>query len=123
MNHFYIDIELLNLKFFIFLQRELKCNKCCHEFIVKGEFEEFYIIHPPPQCPNPTINCKSTTFQPVEKKNPLFRRDYQEIKLQEPLHKLSVGAVPQSVWVTLDDDLTSLCKPGKFFFNINVCLL
>ena len=37
--------------------------------------------------------------------------------MQEPLNKLSVGAVPKSVWVTLEDDLVDCVKPGCSFFN------
>jgi DNA helicase MCM9 len=48
----------------------------------------------------------------VEKSTPTYRKDYQEIKLQEPVHKLAVGTVPTSMWVTLEDDLVDQCKPG-----------
>lgn len=92
-------------------QKEFKCNKCGHNFIIKADYDQYYSIKTPPQCPNPKT-CKSTSFQPVEKLIPVFRRDYQEIKLQEPIHKLAVGTVPTSLWVTLEDDLVDKCKPG-----------
>jgi DNA helicase MCM9 len=93
-------------------QKEFKCKKCGHEFLVKADYDQYYIIKTPPQCPNSVINCKSTAYQPVEKSTPTYRKDYQEIKLQEPVHKLAVGTVPTSLWVTLEDDLVDQCKPG-----------
>ncbi|XP_046447049.1 DNA helicase MCM9-like [Daphnia pulex] len=99
-------------------QKEFKCKKCGHEFLVKADYDQYYIIKTPPQCPNSVINCKSTAYQPVEKSTPTYRKDYQEIKLQEPVHKLAVGTVPTSLWVTLEDDLVDKCKPGD---DIIVC--
>lgn len=92
-------------------QKEFKCKKCGHEFLVKADYDQYYIIKTPPQCPNST-KCKSTAYQPLEKSTPTYRKDYQEIKLQEPVHKLAVGTVPTSLWVTLEDDLVDRCKPG-----------
>lgn len=113
-------------------KREYKCNKCAHEFTVHADYDQYYAIEVPPQCPNPNSRCKSTAFQPVEKNVPLYRRDFQvdfvhievilllcilslnsqEIKLQEPMHQLAVGTVPSSMWITLEDDLVDTCKPG-----------
>jgi len=39
-------------------------------------------------------------------------KDYQEIKVQEKLDVFSVGTVPRSVVVILEDDLVDSCKPG-----------
>lgn len=39
-------------------------------------------------------------------------KDYQEIKVQEKLDIFSVGSVPRSVIVILEDDLVDSCKPG-----------
>lgn len=91
-------------------QKEFRCSKCGHEFMVKADYDQFYTIKAPPQCPS-SKSCKSTNYQPVEK-SPVFRKDYQEIKLQEPIHKLAVGTIPASLWVTLEDDLVDQCKPG-----------
>lgn len=93
-------------------QKKFKCNKCGHEFIVKADYDQYYILKTPPQCPSPSAKCKSIAFQPVEKMTPTYRKDYQEIKLQEPIHKLAVGTIPTSLWVTLEDDLVDQCKPG-----------
>jgi Predicted ATPase involved in replication control, Cdc46/Mcm family len=37
-------------------------------------------------------------------------KDYQEIKIQE--RAAGVGSVPKSIWVTLEDDLVDLARPG-----------
>ena len=39
-------------------------------------------------------------------------RDYQEIKVQEQLDLFSLGTVPKSVKVILENDLVDCCKPG-----------
>ena len=43
-------------------QRELTCTKCGHGFLVKGEFEQFYTIQAPSQCPNP-VNCRQAEIE------------------------------------------------------------
>jgi DNA helicase MCM9 len=39
-------------------------------------------------------------------------KDYQEIRLQEHLNRLSVGTIPRSVTILLEDDLVDSCKAG-----------
>ena len=39
-------------------------------------------------------------------------KDYQEIKIQEQMSHLALGAIPRSIWVTLEDDLVDAVKPG-----------
>ncbi len=38
--------------------------------------------------------------------------DYQEIKIQEHVNKLSVGTIPRSITVILENDLVDTCKAG-----------
>jgi DNA helicase MCM9 len=38
--------------------------------------------------------------------------DYQEIKIQEHINKLSVGTIPRSIVVILENDLVDLAKAG-----------
>ena len=93
-------------------RREYRCTKCAYEFSIDADYDQNYAIQVPPQCPNP-IPCKSTSMQPVEASGcPTHCKDYQEIKLQERTHSLALGIVPRSMWVTLEDDLVNLCKPG-----------
>lgn len=39
-------------------------------------------------------------------------KDYQEIKIQEQVHQLGVGAIPRSINVILMEDLVDFCKAG-----------
>jgi DNA helicase MCM9 len=39
-------------------------------------------------------------------------RDYQEIKVQEDISKLTMGQMPRSITVVLEDDLVDQCKAG-----------
>ena len=43
---------------------------------------------------------------------PVKCRNYQEIKIQEQVQKLTVGSIPRSMWVVLENDLVDVCKPG-----------
>jgi DNA helicase MCM9 len=36
----------------------------------------------------------------------------KEIKIQELVSNLSLGTLPRSIWVSLEDDLVDTCKPG-----------
>lgn len=39
-------------------------------------------------------------------------RDFQEIKMQEQVNKLTIGTVPRSIAVVVEDDLVDVCKAG-----------
>jgi DNA helicase MCM9 len=39
-------------------------------------------------------------------------RDFQELKVQEQVQKLSMGSIPRSILVIMQDDLVDLCKAG-----------
>ncbi|KAF4532670.1 hypothetical protein B566_EDAN002905 [Ephemera danica] len=62
-------------------------------------------------CRNPD-GCEGTNFASVQPTDGLNYKDYQEIKIQEQVGKLSVGTMPRSMLVTLEDDLVDACKPG-----------
>lgn len=42
--------------------------------------------------------------------------DYQEMKIQEQVQTLTVGSIPRSIVVVLDNDLVDRCK-------VSACLL
>ena len=52
--------------------------------------------------------CKSTSFAYVEDSRECI--DYQEIKIQEQVQSLSVGSIPRSIVVVLENDLVDSCK-------------
>ncbi|XP_050441975.1 DNA helicase MCM9-like [Adelges cooleyi] len=85
------------------------CTKCKQAFDVKIDYEQFNKLIVPDRCPNPE-DCPGTTFKPV--KDEEYIKDYQEIKIQEQIGKVGLGAMPRSMWVSLEDDLVDNCKPG-----------
>ncbi|EKX47552.1 minichromosome maintenance protein 9 [Guillardia theta CCMP2712] len=93
-------------------EREYMCAKCQFKFKVYANLEhQNGNLVPPTACPSAGAKpCKSTTFNIVEGSR--VCRDYQEIKIQEEVQKLSIGSIPRSIVVVLEDDLVDRCKPG-----------
>ncbi|TKS74045.1 DNA helicase MCM9 [Collichthys lucidus] len=93
-------------------ERDYMCTKCRHVFMVQADFEQFYTFAQPVTCPNPT-GCNSYKFSCLSGgSEPAACRDYQEIKIQEQVQRLSVGCIPRSMVVVLEDDLVDSCKSG-----------
>ncbi|KAM6964808.1 DNA helicase MCM9 [Aplochiton taeniatus] len=93
-------------------ERDYMCAKCRHVFTVRGDLEQFYSFVPPTSCPSLEA-CSSFRFTCLSGGSaPTACRDYQEIKLQEQAHRLSVGCIPRSMGVILEDDLVDTCKSG-----------
>ncbi|XP_036406174.1 DNA helicase MCM9 [Megalops cyprinoides] len=94
-------------------ERDFMCAKCRHVFAVQADFEQFYAVTPPTRCPNEE-GCGSFSFTCLSgsSSSPAVCRDYQEIKIQEQAQKLSVGSIPRSMLVILEDDLVDSCKSG-----------
>ncbi|CAI9599069.1 unnamed protein product, partial [Staurois parvus] len=68
---------------------------------------------PPTACTNFEEGCTSTKFTCLsDVSSPATCRDYQEIKIQEQVQRLSVGSIPRSMVVVLEDDLVDSCKSG-----------
>ncbi|XP_055362212.1 DNA helicase MCM9 isoform X2 [Betta splendens] len=93
-------------------QRDYMCAKCRHVFTAQADFDQFYTIDPPVTCPNPE-GCNSYKFTCLSGgSEPAACKDYQEIKIQEQVQRLSVGSIPRSMVVALEDDLVDNCKSG-----------
>ncbi|GLD65992.1 DNA helicase MCM9 [Lates japonicus] len=93
-------------------ERDYMCTKCRHVFTVQADFEQFYTFVPPVACPNPD-GCNSYKFSCLSGgSEPAACRDYQEIKIQEQVQRLSVGSIPRSMVVVLEEDLVDSCKSG-----------
>ncbi|KAM7367504.1 hypothetical protein PAMP_013796 [Pampus punctatissimus] len=93
-------------------KRDYICVKCRHVFMVKADFDQFYTFVPPAACPHPD-GCNSYKFSYLSGgSEPAACRDYQEIKIQEQVQRLSVGSIPRSMVVVLEDDLVDSCKSG-----------
>ncbi|XP_066229467.1 DNA helicase MCM9 isoform X1 [Saccopteryx leptura] len=94
-------------------ERDYMCNKCKHVFVVKADFEHYYTFRRPSSCPS-LERCNSSKFTCLSdlSSSPSRCRDYQEIKIQEQVQRLSVGSIPRSMKVILEDDLVDTCKSG-----------
>ncbi|KAG3290136.1 minichromosome maintenance 9 homologous recombination repair factor [Ictidomys tridecemlineatus] len=94
-------------------ERDYMCNKCKHVFVVKADFEQYYTFCRPSSCPS-LESCDSSKFTCLSdlSASPSRCRDYQEIKIQEQVQRLSVGSIPRSMKVILEDDLVDSCKSG-----------
>uniref|UniRef100_A0A671UWS8 DNA helicase MCM9 n=1 Tax=Sparus aurata TaxID=8175 RepID=A0A671UWS8_SPAAU len=93
-------------------ERDYMCTKCRHVFTVQADFDQFYTFAQLVACPNPD-GCNSYKFSCLsEGSEPAACKDYQEIKIQEQVQRLSVGSIPRSMVVVLEDDLVDGCKSG-----------
>ncbi|KAM9356307.1 DNA helicase MCM9 [Pholidichthys leucotaenia] len=93
-------------------ERDYICTTCRHVFPVQADFDQFYTFVPPVACPNPD-GCNSYKFTCLSGgSEPAACKDYQEIKIQEHVQRLSVGSIPRSLVVVLEDDLVDVCKSG-----------
>ncbi|XP_037296917.1 DNA helicase MCM9 [Manduca sexta] len=93
-------------------QRKYVCMKCKYENCVEAEFKNRYILKAPSKCGNENPKCRCSTFTQVQLVSREYCKDYQEMKIQEQVNKLSIGSIPGSLWVVLEDDLVDCCKPG-----------
>eukprot|EP00505_MAST-04D_sp_SCG-Rhode-Island_P003894 Stramenopile-MAST_4_protein_3894 len=100
-------------------ERSYRCTgRFCrnHEFVVRADVEQNYAMKEPKSCPSdPRGNqngkkCNSFTFDEIE--GSCICRDFQEIRIQENISKLSMGSMPRSISVILQDDLVDFCKAG-----------
>ncbi|XP_009904362.2 DNA helicase MCM9 isoform X1 [Dryobates pubescens] len=94
-------------------ERSYICNKCKNVFTVKADFEQYYAFCRPSACRNEE-GCNSTKFTCLSgtASSPTCCKDYQEIKIQEQVQRLSVGSIPRCMMVVLEDDLVDSCKSG-----------
>ncbi|CAL1265879.1 unnamed protein product [Larinioides sclopetarius] len=94
-----------------------KCKKCKYQFTIEAEVEKGYIFEKPTVCPNPEwCNGKNFTLLSTDV-DPMYCKDYCEVKIQQQFNTLTVGSVPRSMWVILEDDLVDTCHPGN---DVNV---
>ena len=94
-------------------EKEYMCNKCKHVFTIEADFAQHFAMHGPNSCPSEE-GCNSIKFNCLDGKESTSSnfKDYQEIKVQEQVQKLSIGNIPRTISVVLEDDLVDCCKPG-----------
>lgn len=105
------QLEILTVITFQF-KRQYFCSKCGNTFNVEADIESSN-MYPKPIICEASQDCPGREFTLQElDPNEQDHRDYQEIKVQEQLHQIHVGAMPRSVHVILMEDLVDLCKAG-----------
>lgn len=93
-------------------ERDYICNKCKHTFTLNAKFAEYFTMRGPSGCPSDD-GCTSIKFTCLSDRGAASNfKDYQEIKIQEQVQKLSIGTIPRTMSVVLEDDLVDSCKPG-----------
>lgn len=96
-------------------KKEYMCTKCKNVFSLQANFQLHYSVPTPTSCPVNT-DCNGKKFVVMTGNDgtigPKKCKDYQEIRVQEQVRKLSMGTIPRSLTVVLEDDLVDCCKPG-----------
>ena len=96
-------------------QKLFTCNKCNAPIRQLYDKAQYNLIEKPTKCPGDRQeSCNSTKFTECESttENSDDCKDYQEIRIQEQVSKLTIGTVPRSITVILEDDLVDSVKPG-----------
>ncbi|KAL1397553.1 hypothetical protein pipiens_009669 [Culex pipiens pipiens] len=95
---------------FVEFKREYVCKRCKHEFDVEALYEEKYVFNVPWGCPNAReTGCKGVPVRKNDQPVPDYCRNYQEIRIQEVAGNSNN---PDSIQVTLENDLVDSCQPG-----------
>ena len=80
-------------------------------FVVDAEVELGGTLQLPPVCPSQRErSCKSAVFKHLEEVQLLT--NYQELRVQEKMQCLAMGALPKSIVVVVRDDLVDRCCTG-----------
>ncbi|CAL1548313.1 unnamed protein product, partial [Lymnaea stagnalis] len=99
-------------------EHEYICSKCRMVVTAKADFEQFYNLKKPTVCPNEACRGNNLVLLAENGAGPSNCRNYQEIKIQEQVQRLSMGTIPRSMWVVLEDDLVDSCKAGD---DVTIC--
>ena len=96
-------------------KKEYMCTNCKNVFSLQADFQLHYAVPTPTSCPV-SYECSGKKFVVMTGNDgttgPKKCKDYQEIRVQEQVRKLSMGTIPRSLTVVLEDDLVDSCKPG-----------
>jgi len=92
-------------------RKQMACNKCSKSSPILADYDQFYEF--PADIPTtcPSEDCQGILGNEAPPA-PEDSRDIQDVKVQEQLRGLSLGSIPQSLWVSLEDELVDSVKPG-----------
>ncbi|KAK3796892.1 hypothetical protein RRG08_055726 [Elysia crispata] len=99
-------------------EREYICTRCRSSIMAKADFEQFYSLTKPQTCTNEACGGNNFVLLGDSGLGPSNCRNYQEVKVQEQVQRLSMGTIPRSMWVVLEDDLVDACKAGD---DVTIC--
>jgi DNA helicase MCM9 len=90
--------------------RTYRCldHRCDCTFVVTPDATQGNIFEAPKRCPGQEGGCGSRRFAEVEREN----ADYQELRVQEHVERLGVGAIPRSLTVVVTHDLADASTAG-----------
>lgn len=98
------------------ISRKYKCQSCQYIFEVFAEKQRN--VEFPKLCRNGQKVCKSKKFISIPDTSTTV--DYQEIYVQEQIHKLGLGKIPRSIRCILTCDLSDSCQPGDDVIIIGI---
>lgn len=91
-------------------ERKMQCAKCKHQFSIFADLEQRNAFPKLESCPNRDKECSGKNFVLVDGTS--YCRDFQDIKLQERVEHVGVGAIPRSLLAILQDDLVDSLQAG-----------
>ncbi|KAJ3206028.1 DNA helicase mcm9 [Dinochytrium kinnereticum] len=105
-----------------------QCTKCNGRFEVLFDRSLHNTFPKPTKCASDIGNspCNGKKFIDINFEPgtvPNHCKDYQEIKVQEQITRLSFGTIPRSITVILEDDITDSCKAGDDITIVGVTML
>lgn len=111
-------------KSYVCLNRE-----CCHTFVVPADDQQDNTVRAARECPNilekkdrqgkiETVKCGHKNVREIDGSKVCV--DYQEIKVQDQIERLTLGSMPRSIIVVLEGDLVDKCNAGDDIVIVGV---
>eukprot|EP01083_Nonionella_stella_P199814 732393_1 len=95
------------------VSEDYECGSCGFQFRVDSDLEDNNSLTVAKMCPAPATGrkkCLGRTMKYVD--NTRVCQDYQELRIQEQVQKLSIGSIPRSIKVVLTNDLVDASLAG-----------
>ena len=106
-------------------------RECCHTFIVPADDQQDNTVRAARECPNiierrdkhgnvETVKCGHKNVREIDGSKVCV--DYQEIKVQDQIERLTLGSMPRSIIVVLEADLVDKCNAGDDIVIVGVLI-